>query len=84
VVTAGSCFAQHISRALREQGFGFLVTEAFAPHPGVADENYGVFSARFGNIYTARQLVQLFDRAYGAFQPRADHWQGHGGAIIDP
>jgi hypothetical protein len=84
IATAGSCFAQHISRALRDRGFHFLVTETFAPHPGVCDENYGVFTARFGNIYTTRQLVQLFDRAYGTFRPVADYWIGHGGEIIDP
>jgi hypothetical protein len=84
IATAGSCFAQHISRALCERGFHFLVTETFAPRPGVDDENYGVFTARFGNIYTTRQLVQLFDRAYGAYRPAADYWIGHGGEIIDP
>lgn len=84
IATAGSCFAQHISRALHERSFQFLVTETFSPHPGVCDENYGVFTARFGNIYTTRQLVQLFDRAYGRFQPAADYWIGPGGEIIDP
>jgi hypothetical protein len=84
VAAAGSCFAQHISRALAERGFLPLITERFAPHPGVADENYGVFPARFGNIYTARQLVQLFDRAYAAFHPAADGWVGRDGAVIDP
>lgn len=84
IATAGSCFAQHISRALCDRGFHFLVTEVFAPQPGVRDENYGVFTARFGNIYTARQLVQLFDRAYGKSHPEADYWIGHKGEIIDP
>ena len=31
VVTAGSCFAQHISRRLHEGGFRFLVTETAHP-----------------------------------------------------
>ena len=84
VATAGSCFAQHISQTLVQQGFRFLVAETFAPHDGVADESYGVFSARFGNIYTARQLLQLFDRAYGLFQPEADHLIGPDGIVIDP
>ncbi|MBK1636323.1 GSCFA domain-containing protein [Rhodovulum adriaticum] len=58
--TFGSCFAQHISRALRSRGFNWLNCEP-AP-PGLPDEvarmfNYGVFSARTGNIYTARQLL---------------------------
>ncbi len=31
--------------------------------------NYGVYSARSCNIYTVRQLVQLFQRAYGLSRP---------------
>jgi hypothetical protein len=84
IATAGSCFAQHISQTLVKQGFHYLVTETFAPHPGIHDEQFGVFPARFGNIYTARQLLQLFDRAYGAFRPRTDALCGHNGAFIDP
>jgi hypothetical protein len=78
VATAGSCFAQHISRSLVEQGYDFLVTE---PGP---DESYGVFPARFGNIYTVRQLRQLFERAYGRFQPADTHWRRADGRYIDP
>jgi hypothetical protein len=84
IATAGSCFAQHISRTLIQRGLQYLVTETFSPHCGVEDENYGVFPARFGNIYTARQLLQLFDRAYGVFFPQADYWTGYKGAVIDP
>ncbi len=84
VATAGSCFAQHISRTLERLGFSYLVTERFAPTPGVIDENYGVYPARFGNLYTARQLVQTFDRAYGDFVPCDDVWTGPDGTAIDP
>lgn len=78
IATAGSCFAQHVARHLRLHGFHFLDTEP--PHPllsmaTVQDFSYGVFSARFGNIYTSRQLLQLFRRAYGRFQPIDDVWQ---------
>lgn len=69
VATAGSCFAQHIARTLRAQGFGYLVTET-----GPADEGYGLYPARFGNIYTVRQLRQLFQRAYGLFEPADAAW----------
>src|SRR5471030_1640944 len=72
VAAAGSCFAQHISRHLREGGFSFLVTEPAHPilPADVAEAfNYGVFTARFGNLYTARQLLQLLRRAYGRFTP---------------
>ena len=79
IVTAGSCFAQHIARYLDQSGFNYLVTEP--GHPLLRDDlpakfNYGVFSARYGNIYTSRQLVQLARRAYGTFEPADDIWGG--------
>jgi len=78
VATAGSCFAQHISRALQERGFPYLVTET-----GPITRNYGVYPARFGNIYTARQLLQLFQRAFGLFEPHDAIWH-RDGAFFDP
>jgi hypothetical protein len=45
--------------------------------------NYGVFSARFGNVYTSRQLEQLFRRAYGTFAPADDVWVGPDGRVVD-
>jgi hypothetical protein len=87
VATAGSCFAQHIGRRLQAADCHFLQTEP--PHPllnesAAARLNYGVYSARYGNIYTARQLVQLFDRAYGTLRPVEDVWSDPKGGIIDP
>lgn len=87
VVAAGSCFAQHIGRYLKANGYNYLVTEP--AHPLVSVEaanrlNYGVFSARYGNIYTPRQLLQLIDRAYGRFQPHEDIWREREGVVIDP
>ena len=46
--------------------------------------NYRVFSTRSGNIYTARQLVQLFDRAYGTFVPSDRAWLRPDGRYADP
>ena len=62
IVTAGSCFAQHVARYLTAQGFNHHITED--AHPILAQaiaekHNYGMFAARYGNIYTARQLLQL-------------------------
>jgi GSCFA family len=87
VATAGSCFAQHIAKRLVANGFNFF--DAEKAHPIVPAEqyssyNYGVFSARFGNIYTSRQLLQLFLRAYGEFQPKEDRWTDGQGNLIDP
>jgi hypothetical protein len=86
IATAGSCFGQHIGRHLRRLGFNFL--DAEKPHPLLSGEHaerfgYGVFSARYGNIYTARQLLQLFQRAFGTFEPAEDMWQD-GGTFTDP
>ncbi len=87
IATAGSCFAQHIARYLRQGGFNYLVTEA--AHP-IVDEataarfGYGLFTARYGNIYTARQLLQLLLRAYGEFKPVEDLWRREDGRVVDP
>lgn len=86
IATAGSCFAQHIARRLATSGFNYYVEERGHPmvSPSIAAEwGYGLFSCRFGNIYTARQLRQLFNRAYGAFTP-ADSWWENGGRFFDP
>ncbi|BEV01874.1 GSCFA domain-containing protein [Novosphingobium olei] len=87
IATAGSCFAQHVARFLANAGFDFLVTEK--PHPvlsqGVAAKlNYGLFTARYGNIYSTRQLRQLLERAYGIFEPIDDAWQRSDGRFVDP
>src|SRR5579863_2386315 len=87
IVTAGSCFAQHIARHLRDAAFNYLVTEL--PNPivpvHIAQQfGYGVFTARYGNIYTSRQLIQLLRRAYDLFQPEDDVWPHRDGRFIDP
>lgn len=88
VATAGSCFAQHVARHLAASGFNYLVTEQ--AHPIVDPEaaraaGYGMYSARYGNIYTTLQLVQLVDRAYGRFEPVEDLWIGSNGkSVVDP
>lgn len=79
IATAGSCFAQHIARSLSRQGFHYLVTEQ-----GDDKRNFGLFSARFGNIYTVRQLYQLFRRTYGLFEPVDLAWRRDDGAFVDP
>lgn len=87
VGTAGSCFAQHISRYLKNSGFGYYVTET--AHPLINERlsslyNYGTYSARYGNIYTVRQLLQMFKRAYGLFTPIDRVWKGGVSSYIDP
>lgn len=91
IATAGSCFAQHVARALKAGGFNFLVAEppggdvsAGSAADGLGTEAEGDFSARYGNIYTTRQLVQLFDRAFGTFAPNLVAWQRADGRFVDP
>ena len=87
IATAGSCFAQNMSRVLVRHGYNYFVAE-----PGPAElsaeaarrAGYGVFSARSGNVYTARQLLQLFDRAFGTFAPAEDAWVRPDGRYADP
>lgn len=87
VATAGSCFAQHVARHLSKAGFNYYITEA--GHPILssnvrATHNYGTFSARYGNVYTARQLTQLIERAYGNFTPMERPWMMPDGSVRDP
>lgn len=87
VMTAGSCFAQHIARYMRQSGFDAMITET--AHPMISPDNaalynYGTFTARYGNIYVARQLLQLFRRAYGQFTPLEDVWENADGTLTDP
>lgn len=88
VATAGSCFAQHIARHLAQSGYNYYIAEK--PHPALCqtvarDFGYGTFSARYANIYTSRQLLQLIQRAEERFLPRTDAWEGPDGhGIVDP
>jgi len=87
VATAGSCFAQHIARHLSNSGFHYYVAEQghpILPETVRAGQNYGVYSCRYGNIYTARQLLQLIQRAYGEFKPAEDAWEEGPGVVVDP
>jgi hypothetical protein len=77
VATAGSCFAQHIARELRHAGYNYYVTEAGAELGAEEAQrrNYGLFSARYGNVYTTRQLLQLLRRAFGQADYALPDWQ---------
>lgn len=83
IATAGSCFAQHISNMLVIEGFQYLVTEVEPLTPQAKNENYGSFPARFGNIYSTRQLLQLFQRSLGNAPDTACVWQRSDGKFID-
>ena len=66
IATAGSCFAQHISKALVARGYPWLDGEPAPKGLSAASQqlfNYGVFSFRTGNIYTAAALRQWLEWA---------------------
>lgn len=87
VATGGSCFAQRVAEALRVARFNYYVTET-APAGTSPEEaqarQFGTFSARYGNLYYARQLPQLFDRAYGKYAPELTAWEREDGRLVDP
>ena len=87
VATGGSCFAQRVAEALRAAGFLYHVTEQAPAGTAPADveaRQFGTYSARYGNLYYTRQLVQLFDRAYGVFKPELTVWERGDGRFVDP
>ncbi|MFD0935205.1 GSCFA domain-containing protein, partial [Methylobacterium trifolii] len=76
VVSAGSCFAANLVPFLERAGLHYLRTERLADWLRVPPEamGYGRYSAAYGNVYTARQLLQLLRRACGRFAPAEDRW----------
>jgi len=78
IVTAGSCFAQHIGRALKARGHRWMETEPAPPFFGEAERaafNYGIFSFRTGNIYTARMLLQWLRLAFDEGAVPDETWE---------
>lgn len=88
IATAGSCFAQHIARRLQASGYHYLVTET--PPSDMKSEaarnlQFGVYTARYGNVYTPRQLRQLFERTVDRSVVELGAWQREtDGRFIDP
>jgi hypothetical protein len=78
IATAGSCFAQHITKRLRENGFNVLDTEPAPPslprnlH---SKYNFSIYSARYGNVYTVRQMLQILLELTGSFVPQYWIWE---------
>ncbi|MFN8052305.1 MAG: GSCFA domain-containing protein [Acidimicrobiales bacterium] len=86
VATMGSCFAQHVARSLAASGLNYLVTETAPDELDAAAataRQYGLFSARYGNVYTVEQALQLVRRAMGEFEPAEDWWP-RGDVVVDP
>ena len=85
VMSAGSCFAAELVPYLERGGLTYLRTEyvhSFYQNIPADSLSYGRFSAAYGNVYTARQLLQLFLRSQGKFQPQEDRWPEQGTSSI--
>lgn len=81
IVTAGSCFAQHVGRTLRNAGFNVVDTEPLPVNVSDATANrfgYRLYSARYGNIYTVRQLLQLYQETRGKAELALPVWERDG------
>lgn len=78
VATAGSCFAQNLGPFLNASASAeFLQSEDIAP-------GQPVFSALYGNIYTMRQLLQLFEEAFSIASLDVAPWKRPDGRFVDP
>jgi len=81
IFTAGSCFAQHVGRTLAQSGYNVIDAEpvpADIPTQVAQRHGYALYSARYGNIYTVRQFLQLLKEAFGEFAPAQPVWERDG------
>ena len=86
IATAGSCFAQHIGKKLKEKKYHVLDVEL--PPEGIplkelTSYGYSMYSARYGNIYTVRQLLQLAKEAFGLNKYENYIWKNEKGRFFD-
>lgn len=87
IVTAGSCFAQRVSQAIRARNYKWLETEPGPPMLSATSRrkfNYGIYSCRTGNIYTAAALRQWVDWAIDGLPKDLEIWTEPGGRVQDP
>jgi hypothetical protein len=86
VITAGSCFAQNIGRALKARKMNWLVSETAPktlPRSLHAAHGYGLFSFRTGNIYSTALLRQWINWAFEVTPVSDEVWE-EGGRFFDP
>lgn len=85
IAAAGSCFAQHVSANMRQRGFNIIDAEPapdFISKEEAKNYGYGIYSARYGNIYTVRQMLQLLQDAKSA-RVRDENFLEKNGRFID-
>jgi hypothetical protein len=85
IATAGSCFASNLLRWMPRLGLEPFFTEMPPPYfteAEAAAHGYHEFGARYGNIYTVRQLRQLVEQAFG-MRPMVEEFHTQGGRVYD-
>jgi len=86
IATAGEFVSPRLGAMLRSAGFEVIDTEPVpADFSGTSAmlHGYGCQSARMGAVHSARQMLQLFERARDEFSPGEDAWPVDGG-FLDP
>jgi GSCFA family len=78
VAVVGSCFVQRLGRHLVANNFSLFRTEGAS----AVDTNF--LSANHDNLYTPKQLHQLFLRAYGLHVPSDNVWRDANARFVDP
>ena len=81
IATAGSCFGQHVGNHLKRNGYKVIDQEP--PPIGLPDDlhqkyGFSLYSARYGNIYTVKQLLQLAQEVAGERKPENYIWEKNG------
>ena len=80
VSTLGWCLVLHLARHIKDSGLRYMVTEPLLETEEQTEQAAMMatqFSARYGNIYTTRQALQLLDRANG-WETADDVWERNG------
>jgi hypothetical protein len=80
ISTLGSCFAQHLAIHIRKSGYNYMVAEPLRIDENQSEITKGTadqFSARYGNVYSVRQCLQLLERSLG-WEPTHDIWERDG------
>jgi hypothetical protein len=86
IASAGSCFAARLAERMIAGPYRYLVAEpapAWLDPAEAIEHGYLPYSARYGSIFSALQLAQLVERAYGRFEPLERAWEVPGG-FVDP
>ena len=79
IASLGSCFAQHIAQFLITNEYRYDFFEDYKPNESIENrETFRQFSARYGNIYTPKQALDLTLEALGRKELRKVAWEWKG------